>query len=61
MITRSVPVLNQQEKFYDTEGVTEALNMKDRQHNGQKKKDKMTNSGRQNITQNSRLSNTNPT
>ena len=51
MITRSVSVLNQQEKFYDTEGVTEALNMKDRQHNGRKKRDKMTINDLQNIRQ----------
>jgi hypothetical protein len=43
------------EELEDTKGVTSSLirkSKKDRQHNGQKKRDKRTNNDLQNITQN---------
>ena len=39
------------EEFEDTKGVFRIRKWKDRQHNGQKKKDKRTNNDLQNITQ----------
>jgi hypothetical protein len=39
------------EEFEDTKGVFRIRKLKDRQHNGQKKKDKRTNYDLQNITQ----------
>jgi hypothetical protein len=39
-----------EEEFEDTKGVTRICKSKDRQHNGQKKKDKMTNNDLQNHT-----------
>ena len=39
------------EKFEITKGVNRSLNQKDRQYNGQKKKDKKTNNDLQNTTQ----------
>ena len=39
------------EKLEDTKGVIRSRKSKDRQHNGQKKKDKRTNNDLQNITQ----------
>jgi hypothetical protein len=40
-----------QEKFEDTKGIIRICKSKDRQHNGQKKKDERTNNDLQNITQ----------
>jgi len=42
-------VLIQYEEFEDTKGVIRIRKSKDRQHNGQKKKDKRTNNDIQNI------------
>jgi hypothetical protein len=38
------------EEFEDTKGVIRIRNSKDRQHNGQQKRDKRTNNNLQNIT-----------
>jgi len=40
-----------QEKFEDSKGVIRSRKLKDRQHNGQNKRDKRTNNDLQNITQ----------
>jgi hypothetical protein len=40
-----------QDKFEDTKGIIGICKSKDRQHNGQKKKDERTNNDLQNITQ----------
>jgi hypothetical protein len=50
------------EKFEDTKGAIRiCISKKNRQHNGQKKKNKMTNNNQQNLHIKLRLSNTNPT
>ena len=42
-----------EEKFEDTKDVIRSRKLKDRQHNGRKKKDERTNNDLQNITQKS--------
>ena len=48
----NLEVLRSQEEFEDTKGVIRIRkSKKDRQHNGQEKKDKRTNNDLQNVTQ----------
>ena len=54
-------ILQIQEKFEDTKGVIRRSKSKDRQHNGQNKKDKRTNNDTKHYTDNKRSSNANPT
>ena len=45
-----IPTFKIQEEFEDAKGVIRICKSKDRQHNGQEKKDKRTNNDLQNIT-----------
>ena len=51
LCTTNISSQGNNEEFEDTKGVIRIRTSKDRQHNGQKKKEKKTNNDLQNITQ----------
>ena len=54
MVKSSTNINNMIEEFEDNKGIIRIRKSKNRQHNGQKERDKRTNNDLQNITQNTK-------